>query len=238
MCGVRLTRESKYDSQRGSSPHVRGTVILADTVGLSGRFIPACAGYGPAVSCGFRDSTVHPRMCGVRSCLSGGGPSALGSSPHVRGTGRLDPEGRRPVRFIPACAGYGRRYGVAVKPTTVHPRMCGVRALVSLVTTWDTGSSPHVRGTAHSFDAFDVFCRFIPACAGYGSGTARAWLKSSVHPRMCGVRRRAGPDGQRDHGSSPHVRGTANGRRAVDPESRFIPACAGYGRIHHVKPLP
>ena len=86
VCGERSEPASASGVRPGSSPRVRGTVVLEHDPGPAGRFIPACAGNG-----GFRRTSghwqaVHPRVCGERQYA--GSPETMigGSSPRVRGT--------------------------------------------------------------------------------------------------------------------------------------------------------
>ena len=70
----------------GSSPHARGTHIVAAWIGDNGRFIPACAGNAWAGQYPACRGTVHPRMRGERTYRTTKGNSYFGSSPHARGT--------------------------------------------------------------------------------------------------------------------------------------------------------
>ena len=70
----------------GSSPHARGTPITeAPRCDLSW-FIPACAGNAMAKPIRLPFVAVHPRMRGERGIVSAKIASAVGSSPHARGT--------------------------------------------------------------------------------------------------------------------------------------------------------
>ena len=91
------------------------------------------------------------------------------------------------------------------------------------------GSSPLARGTVGIvFLGWHGF-RFIPACAGNGSGS-RPWPSTtSVHPRLRGERVHFPGPPRHQSGSSPLARGTGGGTRARGGGSRFIPACAGNG---------
>ena len=70
----------------GSSPRVRGTLVLHHRPVDVGRFIPACAGNTCGIGCPPAAETVHPRVCGehlkARVCTAWD----CGSSPRVRGT--------------------------------------------------------------------------------------------------------------------------------------------------------
>ena len=171
--------------------------------------------------------SVHPRMCGERGgtlyrCRGHGG-----SSPHVRGTRAGHVRGFAGDRFIPACAGNATGSIPDRRKPSVHPRMCGERALSFGVTFRAAGSSPHVRGT-HTKYAFPVGAwRFIPACAGNAGRRGLEARQVAVHPRMCGERPHTTPLAVTVHGSSPHVRGTHDCQALIRVGQRFIPACAG-----------
>ncbi len=110
---------------------------------------------------------------------------------------------------------------------SVHPRVCGERALAPQAPYFCAGSSPRVRGTLHPPAARRADQRFIPACAGNARSGARSSLRLTVHPRVCGERSVKVSTELGDNGSSPRVRGTREFsiiRRSLD---RFIPACAG-----------
>ena len=133
-------------------------------------------------------------------------------------------------RFIPAGAGNGSSRRRACASSPVHPRGCGERPVDLALECTDLGSSPRVRGTAFVRRTKAVRWRFIPAGAGNGLATTGPCSRAPVHPRGCGERIPSRSRFRRAAGSSPRVRGTANGRcRWCRPE-RFIPAGAGNGR--------
>ena len=89
VCGEQNLTRPEQPEQLGSSPRVRGT---ADNYALQSpklRFIPACAGNRiqqpeyPVMS------TVHPRVCGEQRAIEPLVAARFGSSPRVRGTGRV-----------------------------------------------------------------------------------------------------------------------------------------------------
>ncbi len=88
----------------------------------------------------------------------------------------------------------------------VHPRACGehVRALTRVQPA--VGSSPRPRGTR------PVYCTFL--------------TRASVHPRARGEHEAMCADSV-SSGSSPRMRGTLIGHRALSSGARFIPAHAG-----------
>ena len=150
----------------GSSPRVRGTPVhklLSDQIQ---RFIPACAGNAILFSTGRESFSVHPRVCGERVGTPPYRAPFFGSSPRVRGTLRIIFAAKTCLRFIPACAGNAIWYICTKGYPSVHPRVCGERALRQARVGQGHGSSPRVRGTLSVAWFSPPFRRFIPACAG------------------------------------------------------------------------
>ena len=191
------------------------------------RFIPACAGNASTARCRLQPPTVHPRVCGERSMISLFVSGYSGSSPRVRGTRLHRFHNRWINRFIPACAGNAASFATTALAYSVHPRVCGERALTLAIFQMFHGSSPRVRGT-HTQTALGKSApRFIPACAGNAYQRRVQGDDRAVHPRVCGERRLPGPPRPASNGSSPRVRGTRMPGRQQKPIRRFIPACAG-----------
>ena len=150
-----------------------------------------------------------------------------GSSPHLRGTRAIIPWPEHRRRFIPAPAGntpVGSGGGTA---GTVHPRTCGEHLRATRCHAPTGGSSPHLRGTRIHLDRGQVEQRFIPAPAGNTRRVDRTRRPTPVHPRTCGEHSPAMPQHRRNHGSSPHLRGTLFPPHRTTPGARFIPAPAG-----------
>ena len=148
-CGERSRARSINSGSIGSSPRVRGTVVVSTSAWWLCRFIPARAGNGRPRSTCSGLATVHPRACGERGSPRCRRCSIPGSSPRVRGTAsRLRASPRR-HRFIPARAG---------ERPTCRRDCCPL-----------TGSSPRVRGTARRPRPRQRLRRFIPARAGNGT---------------------------------------------------------------------
>ena len=98
------------------------------------------------------------------------------------------------------------------------------------------GSSPRVRGTVRGHRTGRHLLRFIPACAGNGTGRPKGIGQLAVHPRVCGEREPALPQSSFPAGSSPRVRGTATTVQQDGTGWRFIPACAGNGTPSLARP--
>ncbi len=86
VCGERLPIAADTHSVTGSSPRVRGTAAAQPRRLEPLRFIPACAGNGPAGRQSTACGSVHPRVCGERNIMRDPDTDSYGSSPRVRGT--------------------------------------------------------------------------------------------------------------------------------------------------------
>ena len=104
----------------------------------------------------------------------------------MRGTFGKQAESAGQYRFIPACAGNIKDMGTADNKKAVHPRMCGEHIGGDVERGFETGSSPHVRGTFDVFQIANPFTRFIPACAGNIGNHSLRGNRLPVHPRMRG----------------------------------------------------
>ena len=208
---------------------MRGTAAPSPKSDRTARFIPACAGNGLWTVHARLTGTVHPRVCGERIANTYALAARHGSSPRVRGTELIDGPSLLSLRFIPACAGNGRRCDAISRRLPVHPRVCGERVLRCNGHQYPTGSSPRVRGTGYHVAALNCTTRFIPACAGNGLYVREYLGKIAVHPRVCGERDLGPTRMSARCGSSPRVRGTVSQMYEPVIAQRFIPACAGNG---------
>ena len=188
VCGEQSVERINPESPTGSSPRVRGTVVLDSHVPQIRRFIPACAGNSPGENGIPRGPAVHPRVCGEQHENRFSIKAHCGSSPRVRGTG-VEGTSHSP-------------------PYTVHPRVCGEQFSKPSPALLKIGSSPRVRGTDQALDAAVGATRFIPACAGNSVPLSRWGQRGSVHPRVCGEQTKRKRRRWRAVGSSPRVRGT------------------------------
>ena len=114
----------KYAMQ-GSSPHARGThpakCLTQSTKGI----IPACAGNTCGMVHGRAQIRDHPRMRGEHLKLDFIDSLHTGSSPHARGTPRIQIRLYCQPGIIPACAGNTTGLTAAALLLTDHPRMRG-----------------------------------------------------------------------------------------------------------------
>ena len=210
VCGEHPVDVARALRPGGSSPRVRGTLVIPRGQPFIYRFIPACAGNTKICVRPISGMAVHPRVCGEHWRQSHDCEIRYGSSPRVRGTPPDLVVFTAPRRFIPACAG-NTSFPSGIAPrTAVHPRVCGEHCTVAVILFTLGGSSPRVRGT--------------PALE---PAAVPMWL---VHPRVCGEHEYQDGELRGLTGSSPRVRGTPQRRRSRVETRRFIPACAGNTR--------
>ena len=206
-CGEKRPIETIDSPTNGSSPRVRGkgnaeTAILA-TPGI----IPAGAGKSSLPEGRTFSAKDHPRGCGEKVFPFADSLAYLGSSPRVRGKGRLVVIGKLLDRIIPAGAGKScRMVSMAVSPRD-HPRGCGEKHSASRSWSMVAGSSPRVRGKDLPGEDAGRAIGIIPAGAGKRSSSLVWSRPAGDHPRGCGEK---GPEDRRElctKGSSPRVRG-------------------------------
>ena len=133
MRGEHVGEVVKDGDVPGSSPHARGTLVVADRGSSVWGIIPACAGNTgrPATARGkCRD---HPRMRGEHfSCVVGKSENT-GSSPHARGTPCTQAARPNATGIIPACAGNTHPIRSLLIVGGDHPRMRGEHSPVGMV---------------------------------------------------------------------------------------------------------
>ena len=90
-CGERHVERPAVRRDAGSSPRLRGTVLLLFGNELRSRFIPAPAGNGSFQRFVTLGQAVHPRACGERCPPGPRANGNEGSSPRLRGTAPSNP---------------------------------------------------------------------------------------------------------------------------------------------------
>ena len=146
MCGEHRNASNGKENVEGSSPHVRGALLVAVDQADDRGIIPACAGSTPCRNNRASADWDHPRMCGEHAAVRNAPEYPSGSSPHVRGA--LGYDGKVFVRWgiIPACAGSTGPVCRIPSARRDHPRMCGEHRNLAPRGKTGRGSSPHVRG--------------------------------------------------------------------------------------------
>ena len=188
---------------------MRGSVTYQHLYLNKKRFIPARAGIGGGGDFSGGAWLVHPRSCGDRVTSQAYEYYRRGSSPLVRGSGKV-------ASVQSACK-------------AVHPRSCGDRPTTANATPEHHGSSPLVRGSDNAAALKEQTARFIPARAGIGASTTTRQKRRTVHPRSCGDRQKWSKAPFSLPGSSPLVRGSGQQWTPGRGSPRFIPARAGIG---------
>ena len=146
-CGEHFLASVVTQRQFGSSPRLRGTQTTNRLYSYLRRFIPAPAGNTSPFLIRYFRYPVHPRACGEHERLSRTAPTALGSSPRLRGTHDIASSFGETYRFIPAPAGNTAMAPSMASCRAVHPRACGEHVWKTEAR-WDfVGSSPRLRGT-------------------------------------------------------------------------------------------
>ena len=109
-----------------------------------------------------------------------------GSPPPMRGKGRFSGSLAPCVRITPAYA--GKRWLAIWRQCyrEDHPRLCGEKLTVLLVTYDSPGSPPPMRGKGLSLHIFHTSCRITPAYAGKRPPHRLRGPRSWDHPRLCG----------------------------------------------------
>ena len=185
-CGEHRTDVYRLKAKLGSSPRMRGTLIinlpLKDVDGI----IPAHAGNTchPCSACfAARD---HPRACGEHRRIDSWFSPLLGSSPRMRGTLEWARDNGYSVGIIPAHAGNTHYSPVNAVHPWDHPRACGEHKSDFGLIIGELGSSPRMRGTPFHVSVRQNGNGIIPAHAGNTRKNKRLRLYSRDHPRACG----------------------------------------------------
>ena len=229
-CGERFDLTEPSVSIPGSSPRVRGTLVLSLGVLPDRRIIPARAGNANFLRACPTITTDHPRACGERNGDIPTDEQPNGSSPRVRGTLCLEPCPSSERRIIPARAGNAGARSARAGAGSDHPRACGERGGDSGALSGSGGSSPRVRGTRFPNVRRQRRDRIIPARAGNAPTRHPPCRGRPDHPRACGERFSRMRSVTSAHGSSPRVRGTLKYKDLPGVGPRIIPARAGNAR--------
>ena len=227
VCGENVTLSDAEEGCCGSSPRVRGKLVVHDAHATLIRLIPACAGKTRPRTAWCGVFQAHPRVCGENQGSTSSSAPGKGSSPRVRGKPLAYPQLLHDTRLIPACAGKtSRRCGGSWVPGA-HPRVCGENGWLSRDWLYPLGSSPRVRGKQETAEVLGPRRRLIPACAGKTSTSPTPSRSRSAHPRVCGENRYIPGGDTGVQGSSPRVRGKPRAWFTTRNTEGLIPACAG-----------
>ena len=145
-CGENVGAPPGRPGSKGSSPRVRGKLIIGAVTSLGPGLIPARAGKTLPATSRVSQSRAHPRACGENRAWPQSFFTLHGSSPRVRG--KLFPPrlGFLRLRLIPARAGKTRVRSPLSSTPGAHPRACGENFHALPKRSLIAGSSPRVRG--------------------------------------------------------------------------------------------
>ena len=146
-CGEHIALDYQDIDEQGSSPRMRGTRLLSDSLCPSLRIIPADAGNTCPIRAAVRRDRDHPRGCGEHPLGLTSAMTTSGSSPRMRGTQRIQCLIELGERIIPADAGNTRLQGWGPPSRRDHPRGCGEHRCWTAPLLRSRGSSPRMRGT-------------------------------------------------------------------------------------------
>ena len=227
---IRGEHAFRYAAERGepgSSPHTRGTQ-RHELCGCGERgIIPAYAGNTLRSGWSRLAGRDHPRIRGEHFLRQEATEPGRGSSPHTRGTPDEVHVDARENGIIPAYAGntpWEAAYRVLAWD---HPRIRGEHGASYYVMSPAQGSSPHTRGTPIDYRNPLAEVGIIPAYAGNTPFPRAPRARTRDHPRIRGEHSGQVAMIALDPGSSPHTRGTHDGRESFGISGGIIPAYAG-----------
>ena len=204
--GVYMLEVARTGGGQGSSPLARGLRWVNVERPVTGRIIPARAGFTRGTRATVSSRRDHPRSRGVYSWGSRLPLETPGSSPLARGLLEHEISLVQLWRIIPARAGFTATTQITMQAVADHPRSRGVYWLASTSTSIRPGSSPLARGLHPSKTKFFLGARIIPARAGFTSRSPCRGAGRWDHPRSRGVYCPACPTSARRSGSSPLAR--------------------------------
>ena len=211
----------------GSSPRVRGKLLVPAMHCRTVRLIPARAGKTSTRESRSQRRRAHPRACGENWSEVAGARWRAGSSPRVRGKLARLCAPHLTVGLIPARAGKTAVPSAEPPLGRAHPRACGENFPPASFCSASAGSSPRVRGKPGPCSDPPTPARLIPARAGKTRRSGRRPTGAPAHPRACGENVEALPRLHNHQGSSPRVRGKLRAETRWSLADRLIPARAG-----------
>ena len=151
----------------------------------------------------------------------------MGSPPRVRGKPERGRSVHRGRGITPARAGKTPFRQRCADGHEDHPRACGENTVGSILTGWNDGSPPRVRGKRVRERDLSRDERITPARAGKTMTVSATTLAAGDHPRACGENSRIGSRPTFHPGSPPRVRGKRRYRYDRWRAAGITPARAG-----------
>ena len=145
----------------------------------------------------------------------------------MRGKAKNRKKSWYPYGITPAHA--GKRTAASMPPTWTrdHPRTCGEKATLIAPKNCGSGSPPHMRGKAKTFESLLVAPGITPAHAGKSPLFQYKRCGIGDHPRTCGEKAQKLCVFSPIRGSPPHMRGKEHRTRQAVYKDRITPAHAG-----------
>ena len=165
-CGENTSTPTGWINPRGSSPRVRGKLLVVGAAVVIAGLIPARAGKTFAGRGRRRALRAHPRACGENAVRLSFSPKTSGSSPRVRGKRPPRPRRVDAHGLIPARAGKTMTTQTTSTRRPAHPRACGENGTSTNPCGRTWGSSPRVRGKRLAEEEVARVEGLIPARAG------------------------------------------------------------------------
>ena len=166
VCGENALPTSANFEATGSSPRMRGKLVLGLGNAIKDRLIPAYAGKTLSTSPRISRPRAHPRVCGENTWPWSLRARSLGSSPRMRGKPDMELDAYTIAGLIPAYAGKTDDRLTGDQIPRAHPRVCGENALWAAQQKTPDGSSPRMRGKPLAIATGIPASGLIPAYAG------------------------------------------------------------------------
>ena len=125
----------------------------------------------------------------------------------MRGKAMWETGKRTPDRITPAYAGKSSGEITPLSAGWDHPRLCGEKVALHLMTQLAAGSPPPMRGKVAAGAKSSPMARITPAYAGKRPPRRRAFRQCPDHPRLCGEKVLAMTSYDQMQGSPPPMRG-------------------------------
>ena len=211
-CGEKFIVTSHYQPRSGSPPPMRGKVILLFQSPLSCRITPAHAGKSLSKRRSCIKRKDHPRPCGEKQADYEKLDADEGSPPPMRGKGRRGVCELSNAWITPAHAGKSPESRPPCVCLWDHPRPCGEKIAILLLSNPNSGSPPPMRGKVLMPLNGSSGMGITPAHAGKSPITRQNLWVCKDHPRPCGEKRKHRERQPREQGSPPPMRGKGRDR--------------------------
>ena len=171
------------------------------------RITPAYAGKSVLGDPRCHSSRDHPRLCGEKLISLHKSSSERGSPPPMRGKGIFFGIYAVIIGITPAYAGKRESCMHPVIVTQDHPRLCGEKTDLNILTLSKLGSPPPMRGKAPAGCCPACTGRITPAYAGKRRTGGAVQRDRWDHPRLCGEKWGMSESIAPGAGSPPPMRG-------------------------------